>query len=708
MSIEFSAVKEQERHINALLSEVYPSVITELSPHSEEAANGVRALADELRRQWQDFARTDRKLNIAVVGRVKAGKSTFLNTVIFCGRQVLPQAFTPKTASLTKIEYAPENAIEVEFYTPDEWRQMEDEARSSAGTDTVRMAKELVEAVRTSGIAVSSILAEGTIHRTFSSEEELSDALNQYTGTDGDYTPLVKCVTLYQNNPDLEGISIVDTPGLNDPVVSRTQRTRDFLASCDVVFFLSPAYQFLDASDVDLLQKQLPTKGVVRLRLIVSRFDDGLMDAIYDVDSLAEAVRDTKQDLAQRAKKIFRKESERHTKIGNTTHAAIFRNCEEPFFLSSLLHNMNGKSPTDYTDIERKRADDLNEYGDFQQQLPELGDLSPIENELTSCIAEKDATLREKIAGFVPRSKDALHNFIKNEQTQTSLRIGLLTTGDKNSLEQQRRKKEQQIHEIEARLAEYFGRITTKMERAKIDLLHVLRENSREHGSITVRTGTELVERLRKVSDAKLLNPLTWFDYHYEDASYTRPYSYLDVNDALENIRHFGLEASSSIERAFADSIELKSLKQQLLRVVVDNFDAGAEDYDPAYFRLLAERSLNNIELPVIHINVDGYLSSLAGKWSGEVRDASDRSALQAALGHAISQLFDNISARFTEEVPRLKSHLDTIRDDFGSDLLRNMNTEYEKLQESCADKERSIERLKAYVAVLEDLEKRM
>ena len=77
MSIEFSAVKEQERHINVLLSEVYPSVVTELVPHSEEAANGVRALADELRRQWQDFARTARKLNIAVVGRVKAGKSTF-------------------------------------------------------------------------------------------------------------------------------------------------------------------------------------------------------------------------------------------------------------------------------------------------------------------------------------------------------------------------------------------------------------------------------------------------------------------------------------------------------------------------------------------------------------------------------------------------------------------------------------------------------
>ena len=275
---------------------------------------------------------------------------------------------------------------------------------------------------------------------------------------------------------------------------------------------------------------------------------------------------------------------------------------------------MTEKSPADDTEIARKRAVDLNEYGDFQHQLPELGDLRPIENELTSCIAEKDATLHEKIAGFVPRSKDALHNFIKNEQTQTSLRIGLLTTGDKNSLEQQRRKKEQQIHEIEAHLAEYFGTITTKMERAKIDLLHVLWEDSREYDSITTRTGTESVKRTRRVSTSRWYNPFSWGTYKEVDASYTRSYSYLDVNDALENIRHFGLEASSSIERAFADSIELKSLKQQLLRVVVDNFDPSAEDYDPAYFRLLAERALNNIELPVIHINVDSYLNGLADK----------------------------------------------------------------------------------------------
>lgn len=69
-----------------------------------------------------DFFREDRKLNIGIIGRVKVGKSTFLNTLLFDGKNVLPTAVTPKTAALTRIEYDDENRIEVEYFTRDEWR----------------------------------------------------------------------------------------------------------------------------------------------------------------------------------------------------------------------------------------------------------------------------------------------------------------------------------------------------------------------------------------------------------------------------------------------------------------------------------------------------------------------------------------------------------------------------------------------------------
>ena len=61
---------------------------------------------------------------------------------------------------------------------------------------------------------------------------------------------------------------------------------------------MSRASNFLDQTDMDLLTSQLPQKGVKRLVLIASRYDEGLQDTIYDFDSLEEADEDTKSACA--------------------------------------------------------------------------------------------------------------------------------------------------------------------------------------------------------------------------------------------------------------------------------------------------------------------------------------------------------------------------------------------------------------------------
>ncbi len=58
----------------------------------------------------------DRNLKIAVVGQMKAGKSSFLNALLF-PIDVLPKAATPMTAALTKLGYAKQPYAEIEFYS---------------------------------------------------------------------------------------------------------------------------------------------------------------------------------------------------------------------------------------------------------------------------------------------------------------------------------------------------------------------------------------------------------------------------------------------------------------------------------------------------------------------------------------------------------------------------------------------------------------
>ena len=233
----------------------------------------------------KDFFREDRKLNIGIIGRVKAGKSTFLNTLLFDGRAVLPAAVTPKTATLTKIEYSVDNRIEVEYYTDEEWRVIERNSKVDSLQKEFIVAKEIVRLIADQNLNPRDYVGKANYTVNFETYDDLMVNLNDYIGENGKFTPLVKSVNVYVNNKDLEGISVVDTPGLYDPVVSRVDKTRQFMEICDVVFFLSKSSTFLDKNDIDLMASQLPKKGVKKLILVCSRFDDGLRDTLWKFES---------------------------------------------------------------------------------------------------------------------------------------------------------------------------------------------------------------------------------------------------------------------------------------------------------------------------------------------------------------------------------------------------------------------------------------
>ncbi|MFM9500931.1 dynamin family protein, partial [Streptomyces galilaeus] len=76
--------------------------------------------------------------------------------------------------------------------------------------------------------------------------------------------------SLALNLPGLKDIEVVDTPGLNDPIVSRGRRTQEFLGQCDVIFLLSYCGQFLDSQDMALLAQNIPNKGIEEIILIGS------------------------------------------------------------------------------------------------------------------------------------------------------------------------------------------------------------------------------------------------------------------------------------------------------------------------------------------------------------------------------------------------------------------------------------------------------
>jgi len=200
-------------------------------------------------------------LSIGVMGQVKAGKSSFLNSLLFGGRSLLPEAATPKTANLTRIRYAAKPSFTARFYQPQDWALIEQQAASDLPDDTSRAARELVESARASGEDIPKLLAQGEINLHADDIDGLLGVLDEYVGGDGRLTSLVAETELALPIDELIGIEIVDTPGMNDPVVSRTAKTREYMGQCDVVFFLTRASQFLDSSDQALLTVQLPQRA---------------------------------------------------------------------------------------------------------------------------------------------------------------------------------------------------------------------------------------------------------------------------------------------------------------------------------------------------------------------------------------------------------------------------------------------------------------
>ncbi|GAA8232381.1 hypothetical protein HpKG83_12710 [Helicobacter pylori] len=82
---------------------------------------------EELEKTIKGMQAEDRDLKVGIIGRVKAGKSSLLNALIFEGVEVLPKAATPMTASLTILKYAQNLSAEVEFYSQKDILELKNE-----------------------------------------------------------------------------------------------------------------------------------------------------------------------------------------------------------------------------------------------------------------------------------------------------------------------------------------------------------------------------------------------------------------------------------------------------------------------------------------------------------------------------------------------------------------------------------------------------
>ena len=503
----------------------------------------------------------EQKLTIGVIGQMKAGKSTFLNSFIF-GDTILPAATSPMTASLSYITYGPEKKLVAEFYTPDEWAELRNTAQlpieegqeSTAQGSKIKAAQELV--AKAGKISQLDSLLGKTKEDSFSN-------LIDYVGADGKYIAITKAVTLYYPLEYLKGVEIVDTPGFNDPIVSREERTRQFLKQADVSLLLLYAGRAFDASDRDILFKDVRNCGIGKILVGINKYDINVAQG----ETPKEISTATEQALRQAAYEL---QDDSIIELVQETHPIPFS--AEMALLSKLP--MSRIQADEVLLHHYKRCCETFEISS-QSELYERSLVESL-NEAVRDVIERDKVeiLLRKPVNMIQTAGNKLLSDIQNALTLAESQVKVLEMPD---------------HELEDR-EDQLAKAERKLNR-KIDSLHLSLEEVIVE--VTSRFRDKAEDALDKVIDQSIqrTKKIGFFGEGRDDAASaiqdqfalleTRKLPRLQ-SDALNRLKiegnrvlqDFKVDVEDVLERYLPDDVDAKNLIKSLSRLL------GAENKD--------------------------------------------------------------------------------------------------------------------------------
>ncbi|WP_162982388.1 dynamin family protein [Helicobacter pylori] len=738
---------------------------------------------EELEKTLKELQNTNRDLKVGIIGRVKAGKSSLLNALIFEGVEVLPKAATPMTASLTILKYADTLSAEVEFYSPKDIEELENEHEryvrefNKIVDEEVKKQKEkqslsnrAKEGFKNFGKAFSKNKSEEAPKENILSNEEIvkraeriaknelekdarlvssydqcekikkSGSLNtekldpriqannlqelnqkllQFVGANGRYMPYTKAVQISLNNPNLKDLEVIDTPGVNDPIVSREERTKALLKDCDVVFIVSPSGQFLTDSDMSLFDRVSNKEGLQEIYFVASQADSAVLSvSVVEKSSqhLPTALENAQKALSSQLNNIMGKLIENYPNQREIFEKAIKNGviltsgvCFSMYkdFNNQASWERNQKTEEYHNALRNLRdfyPDAFNSDDKSKESLLFLSNMSAIEERLKKAAKEKEKIMSQKLQDYTQKQVKKLHALIAQLLQDLEEEKKRIKSADMGAIKKQIEAYQNLSNKIKTDFREayeefilhFIKNIRDGLEETLTKAIQTAKTHSREE---------EEEERyIERVKQGGLGGLARWFgsvvgekDWGYNEVKRTRAtikagavLDYLtEMHERCENALN---DSANSFKIVFRKELYAKVFKQ-LREIISDDL------IDEVAFKKSVDSVLSPIEFKEFDYT-DKLPSEIRGK-TGELK-GNEANAFIQSVGMHVRNFEAETKKDVKGYIQGLKTNLE--KQNFASDTLQKLQENMQNLQHQVQNKEQSIAQLDAKIKALKGI----
>lgn len=717
--------------------------------------------AHEVCEQLESILQTSRTLKLGIVGEVKAGKSSFLNAMLFNGEDILPKAPTPMTAALTRLSYSETPVAKVYFYNQTDWESIYLNAKrysqmletdykkycanydarvshessrnekssfsflsSSSKTPSLKPKKTLDEFEKekkktypadvrackevydmANGLDVEQYLSDEPVVIT-STDNALSymSQLQQYVGSDGKFTPIVKYTEIQLNNPLLKDIEVVDTPGLNDPIISRSRTTSKFLMQCDTVFLLSYSKQFLGAEDINFITQLLPGEGINHAVVLGSKFDSGILDYPERNASFKKAREASAANLRHQAKANL---NDFCSLSGKRSSLLDMLLSSEIQFVSSIMYSdaKHIESNQPLSAEEKHIIEQIKKrFSDFKTDpgfLFNLANIDKVRETSFKTIKEgKEKILNERNKNLVQSQVGKFLGLLENLLIQANTNLAELKETDVDQLEKRFSEMTQNLASVRAQVKSLFDSAVYAVMSSKNGIMIEVSKELSNHTDIIVNSKSETIRHpINKTTGILFWKKTETIGYDNE----TITHHTANISDMQKNINDFNNRAMEIVNNRFGSIINISDLREQIKAAVIGAFDISDRSFDENTILMPLESALRKITIPYLDFNVDNYYNLIDKKLSGLVSGGTVKDENIGLLLKAQQEILNQMKLDFTDSVPHqcdtLASNLQRQSSLFIDDIVQQLEENAAKIKKLLTDKKASLTKFDSFIA---------